>query len=104
MTRRLTYALVAAGVLVVLAGGGAYVYFFSGLRTSPQQLALQSASPTASASTSTAGLAGKWTVGTGSLAGYRVNELFAGQSSKHQAVARTSGVSGSIHVTGDATT
>ncbi len=36
MTRRLTYALVAAGVLVVLAGGGAYVYFFSGLQTSPQ--------------------------------------------------------------------
>jgi hypothetical protein len=32
-----------------------------------------------------------------------VQELFAGQSSKHEAVARTSQVSGGITATGDAT-
>ena len=40
---------------------------------------------------------------TGSLAGYRVKELFVGQSSKHEAVARTSTVSGTVAVSGDAT-
>ena len=39
---------------------------------------------------------------TGSLAGYRVKELFVGQTSKHEAVARTSTVSGTLTVSGDA--
>ena len=51
----------------------------------------------------TASLTGSWTVTTGSLAGYRINELFVGQSSKHQAVARTSTVSGGLTVSGDST-
>jgi len=104
MSRRLVFGVIAAAVLVALAGGGVYVYFFSSLHTAPQQLALGSASPTATASGSTAGLAGKWTVASGSQAGYRVNELFVGQTTKHQAVARTSGVSGGMTVAGDATT
>jgi polyisoprenoid-binding protein YceI len=105
MSRRLTFGLIAVAVLVALAGGGAYVYFFSSLRTSPQQLGLQTPSPsaTASASASTTDLAGKWTVTSGSLVGYRVKELFVGQSTKHEAVARTSTVSGGITVAGDAT-
>lgn len=37
---------------------------------------------------------------TGSLAGYRVQELFAGATSKHLAVARTSNVSGNLTVSG----
>jgi polyisoprenoid-binding protein YceI len=41
-------------------------------------------------------------VTTGSLAGYQVQELFAGEASKHLAVARTSSVSGSLTVSGDA--
>ena len=104
MTRRLTIGLIAVALLVALAGGGVYVYFFSSLRTSPQALGLQPASPaaTATASTSTTELAGKWTVTTGSVVGYRVKELFAGQSTKHEAVARTSTVSGGIAVAGDA--
>ena len=92
-------AVVAA---LALAGGGAYVYFFSGLRSSPSTLSLSS--PSASpAATSSAGIAGTWTVTTPSLAGYRVKELFVGQTSKHEAVARTSTVSGSFNVSGDAT-
>src|SRR5712691_9273426 len=103
MKGRLLIAGVAAAALA-LAGGGAYVYFFSGLRSSPSALGLSS--PTAHASgtpaaTTAGGLAGRWTVTTGSRAGYRVQELFVGQTSKHEAVARTTNVSGSLTVSGD---
>jgi polyisoprenoid-binding protein YceI len=101
MRSRLTIALAAGAAFVVLAGGGAYVYFFSGLRSSPSPLALSTPSPSASTAP-TGGLAGTWTVTTGSVAGYRVKELFVGQTSKHEAVAQTSTVSGSLTVSGDA--
>jgi polyisoprenoid-binding protein YceI len=105
MKGRLTIAVAACVAVVVLAGGGAYVYFFSGLRSSPSALGL-SATPkpaaTGAPTPATAGtLAGTWTVTTGSLAGYRVKELFVGQTSKHEAVARTSTVSGNLIVSGD---
>ena len=105
MRRNLIVAAAAGIAVIVLIGAGAYAYFFSGLRTSPGSLAL-SASPTATSSSPTAaptGLAGQWKVTTGSLAGYRVQELFAGETSKHEAVARTTNVSGSLTVSGDAT-
>ena len=105
MRRRLIITAAAAVAVVALAGGGAYVYFFSGLRSSPSALGL-SATPSPAATgtptpAATGSLAGKWTVTTGSLAGYRVKELFVGQTSKHEAVARTSTVSGSLTVSGD---
>ncbi len=101
MTSRLLIAGVALVAALALAGGGAYVYFFSGLRSSPSALGL-SATPSAQGSaTASTGLAGRWTVTTGSLAGYRVKELFVGETSKHEAVAHTSTVSGSLTVTGD---
>ena len=101
MRTRLLVAGVAVVAAMALAGGGAYVYFFSGLRSSPSALGL-SATPSAQASPTTgASLAGTWTVTTGSVAGYRVKELFVGETSKHEAVARTSTVSGSLTVSGD---
>jgi len=107
MKSRFLIAGAAVIAVIALAGGGAYVYFFSGLRSSPNALGL-SASPSTQASTSpsasTAGsLAGSWTVTTGSLAGYRVKELFVGETSKHEAVARTSTVTGSLTVAGAST-
>jgi polyisoprenoid-binding protein YceI len=101
MPRRLLVPIVAVLGLLVLGGGAAgYVYFFSGLRTSPPSFALASPSATASASSTTAaGYAGVWQVASGSLAGYRVKEQFAGQTSTHEAVARTSGVSGQLTIT-----
>ena len=103
MRNRLIIAGAALVAALALAGGGAYVYFFSGLRSSPSALGLSaSPSPAASGSPGSSGaLAGKWTVTTGSVAGYRVKELFVGQTSKHDAVARTSTVSGSLTVSGD---
>lgn len=103
MKRNLIVAAVAGVAVLALIGVGGYIYFFSSLRTSPATLELSSASPSASApSTGSAGLAGKWNIATGSLVGYRVQELFVGASSKHLAVARTSNVSGSLTVAGDA--
>ncbi|HYR48847.1 MAG TPA: YceI family protein [Candidatus Eisenbacteria bacterium] len=101
MKRNLIVAAVAGVAVLALIGGGGYIYFFSGLRTSPDTLALSSAPATAPTSTSTTGLAGTWNIAAGSLVGYRVQELFAGESSKHLAVARTSSVTGSLKVSGD---
>jgi polyisoprenoid-binding protein YceI len=101
MKRNLIVAAAAGLAIVVLMGVAAYVYFFSGLRTSPARLAL-SAPSTSSPQQTTTGLAGTWKVTTESLAGYRVQELFVGETSKHLAVARTSDVSGGLTVVGDA--
>jgi len=87
----------AVVVLSLLGGAGAYAYFFSGLRASPPALTL--ATPSASAAAATAAGAGTWTVASGSLVGYRVNEQFVGQSSAHQAVARTGDVTGTVKIT-----
>lgn len=107
MPRKFWIPIAAVAALLVLGGGGAYVYFFSGLRTTPPALALASTSPTASSSASptsaTAGT-GTWTVASDSLAGYRVKEQFVGQSSSHEAVARTSAVSGQATITQSGTT
>ena len=105
MRRPIVIGAIAALAVLALAAGGAYIYYFSGLRTSPPQLGL-SASPIPSSSTPTpyTGLAGRWIVGSGSVAGFRVKELFVGQTSKHEAVARTSSVSGELSVSGDTTT
>jgi polyisoprenoid-binding protein YceI len=102
MRRNLIVAAAAGLVVLALAGLGGYVYFFSNLRSSPPSLAL-SASPTASPATTSTGLAGTWTVSTGSQARYRVKELFVGETAKHDAVAQTSSVTGSLTVAGDAT-
>jgi len=98
MKRNLIVAAAAGIAVIVLAGVGGYVYFFSNLRSSPTALGLSS-SPSP-ATTASSGLAGTWKVTTGSLAGYRVQELFVGETSKHLAVARTSNVSGGLTVSG----
>lgn len=109
MTRRLFIPIVAVVALVVLGGGAvSYVYFFSGLRTTPPALAFASpspspstaatASPASTPSTSATGFAGVWSVASGSLAGYRVKEQFVGQTSTHEAVARTTAVSGQLTI------
>jgi polyisoprenoid-binding protein YceI len=98
MRRKLWIPVIGLATLAVLAAGGAYVYFFSGLRSAPPVLALSSPTPTASSSASAPAGTGNWTVASGSLAGYRVTEQFVGQSSTHEAVARTSAVSGVVAI------
>src|SRR5207244_4886733 len=103
MSRKLWIPLGAVAVLALIGAGGAYAYFFSGLRTSPSSLALSSPSASPSAASSASG-AGTWQITTGSLVGYRVTEQFVGQSSTHEAVARTSDVSGQVTITQTGTT
>jgi len=102
MSRKLWIPIVAVAALVLLGGGGAYVYYFSGLRSAPPTLALSSPAASASATSSASGSAtaggATWTITTGSLAGYRVKEQFVGQSSSHEAVARTSDVAGQVSI------
>jgi len=105
MRTRILVAVAAVVAVIALAGGAGYVYYFSGLRSAPAQLGL-SATPTATTTpattpTATGSLTGSWTVTTGSVAGYRIKELFVGQASKHEAVARTTNVSGDLTVSGD---
>jgi polyisoprenoid-binding protein YceI len=101
--RRLVIVAVIVALLALGGVGAAYAYFFSGLRTAPRPLALASASasPSAPSSSSPAAptdLTGRWTVADGSQAGYRVREQFVGQAGPHEAVARTSAVSGGFTV------
>jgi polyisoprenoid-binding protein YceI len=101
MSRKLWIPIAGVALLATLAAGSAYVYFFSGLRSTPPALALSSPSPAASSSPSPTATSsnGNWTVASGSLAGYRVKEQFVGQSSTHEAVARTSAVTGQVAIT-----
>jgi polyisoprenoid-binding protein YceI len=99
LRRPLFIGLAAFSALVVLAGAGAYAYYFTGLRSVPAPLSLSSfGSNGSSANASADGLVGHWTVTTGSQAGYRVNEELLGQTAKHEAVARTSEVTGELTV------
>jgi polyisoprenoid-binding protein YceI len=105
--RRLAVWLAGAAVAVaLLAVGGAFVYihFISG--PAPAPLGLKTggapAATTSPAQTepvvSSGSLAGSWRVAAGSVVGYRVNEVLAGQ--QNVAVGRTSAISGSMSITG----
>jgi polyisoprenoid-binding protein YceI len=99
MKRNLLIGAAVVAVLLLGGGAGAYAYFFSGLRSAPQPLALASPSPAATAASSAPGdPTGTWRVASGSQVGYRVREQFIGQSAAHEAVARTSDVSGTLTV------
>jgi polyisoprenoid-binding protein YceI len=97
--RKLLIPIVAAAVVIVGGAAGAYAYFFSGLRSAPPALALATASASAPASPSVSATGTTtWTVASGSVAGYRVREQFVGQSSAHEAVARTIQVTGQVSI------
>jgi polyisoprenoid-binding protein YceI len=104
--RRVWIPVAAVIALMLLGSAGAYAYFFSGLRSTPPALSLAtpSASATSAGSASATAGAGTWSIAAGSLVGYRVNEQFAGQSSSHQAVARTSDVTGKVVIAQTGTT
>jgi len=106
--RRLFWWLVSAlAAVVVLSVGGAFVYihFISG--PAPAPLSLRSSAPSAGASDTgaagaTATLTGSWRVAAGSIVGYRVNEVLAGQN--NVAVGRTRDITGSLTIAGDSVT
>ena len=101
-------------VLAALAAAGPFIYihFFNStpaaLSLSPGNSASTSssaapASSTATANTAASGaVAGTWTVGTGSVVGYRVNEVLLGQNAT--AVGRTTSDTGHLTISGSTAT
>jgi polyisoprenoid-binding protein YceI len=93
---------VVAAVVAVLGSTFVYIHFISGKAPAPLSLkatagARQSTSP-AGDSAAAAPLAGRWKAGSGSVVGYRVQEVLFGQ--KNIAVGRTSAITGSITIRG----
>jgi polyisoprenoid-binding protein YceI len=105
----LRWVLVAAAAVVVLAVGVPFVYIHFIEGPAPAPLGLNgTASPSAANGSGGSGqpagtpLAGTWAVATGSRAGYRVNEVLAGQN--NVAVGRTSSVAGHLTLSRTAVT
>jgi polyisoprenoid-binding protein YceI len=110
MSRTLRWIIGAVVILVVLGVGGPFVYihFFSG--STPAALTLPTGSPSAVAPSAVAPstvapstvdpstVAGTWKITTGSVVGYRVNEVLLGQNTT--AVGRSSEVTGHLTISG----
>jgi polyisoprenoid-binding protein YceI len=107
---------VAALAILVVGGTWLYIHVIEGPAPAPLRLnptitagaasaastPAASAPATASAGTSAATVAGTWRVASGSIVGYRVNEVLAGQN--NVAVGRTSSISGSMTISGTTVT
>lgn len=96
--RWLVRGAIALGVVVVLAVGIPFVYIHLIEGQAPAKLSLSSSKSSGAAGP----VAGTWTVTSGSVVGYRVNETLIGQ--KNTAVGRTSGVNGTVVIKGDSVT
>jgi polyisoprenoid-binding protein YceI len=98
LSRRLLIGVGLAALVVVLAVG-AYAYqFFTPQKASSIPATSVSLSTPSSSPSVGAGLAGKWTVSSGSSAGYRATEQFVGVTGPNQAIADTTAVSGGMTV------
>ena len=103
---------IAAVAVLAAAGPFIYIHFFNSapaaLSLSPgsSASASSSASPSGGAATATTAasgsVAGTWAVGSGSVVGYRVNEVLLGQNAT--AVGRTSSVTGHLTIGGSTAT
>jgi polyisoprenoid-binding protein YceI len=106
--RWLGWVIGGAVTIVVLAVGVpfAYIHFIEG--PAPKALSLgargaqgshpSGSHPSGSATSGTSSVGGTWEVGTGSVVGYRVNEVLVGQN--NVAVGRTHSVTGSLVISG----
>jgi polyisoprenoid-binding protein YceI len=104
--RRLRWWLLGglvALVIVVVGGTWLYIHVIAGPAPAPLSLKSGPSSGRTSGSASTAAaVAGTWHVAPGSIVGYRVNEVLAGQN--NVAVGRTSHVTGSLDIRGGTVT
>ena len=101
MQKSAKYALIAV-VLVILLGGFGFYWFF--LRSdAPPRASLQIGTPSSTLADAPSTADGTWTVQRGDavFVGYRVQELFGGETVKATAVGRTPAVDGTLTVAGD---
>ncbi|MGA3149067.1 MAG: YceI family protein [Acidimicrobiales bacterium] len=97
--------IVGLVVVVVLLVGGPFVYIHLIEGPAPAKLSLPRTSTPVDAggsSSTQASLDGTWSVGSGSIVGYRVQEVLIGQHAT--AVGRTAKVSGSVSISGTSVT
>jgi len=102
------WLLGGAITLAVLVAGGTWLYIHVIEGPAPAPLGLRSGSSpsagssvggqSAAADAASGAVAGHWRVASGSIVGYRVQEVLAGQN--NTAVARTSDISGSMTISG----
>jgi len=85
---------VAALALLVIGGIWIYIHLIEG--PAPAPLSLKSSTSASAGTASATGLTGTWRVASGSIVGYRVDEVLAGQN--NVAVGRTSAISGSMTI------
>jgi len=104
---RLKWLLPVPVVLIVLIVGGTWLYINVIREDPPERLSLEDSSssddstPAAGDETAASGeVEGEWTIGAGSIAGYRVDEVRLGQGL--EAVGRTEDVTGTMSITGTA--
>lgn len=111
--RRAIWLLGGLAGLALLVFGGAWLYIHVIQGPAPAPLSLKSGSPSASPSAtpgsaspdpgqSSGSVAGTWQVTSGSIVGYRVTEVLAGQN--NVAVGRTSDIRGSMTIRGASVT
>ena len=101
------WALGGVAALAVLVAGGTWIYIHLIEGPAPAPLSLKSSTKTSTgtASTGTASItkvAGTWRVASGSIVGYRVDEVLAGQN--NVAVGRTSTINGTMSISGTTVT
>src|SRR5438105_8967448 len=94
------WVLIGVTILLVAVVGGPFAYIHLVEGKAPPPLTL--ASPPTGSSSSATTPDGTWKVATGSVVGYRVNEVLFGQS--NVAVGRTGAITGSINVAGTTST
>jgi polyisoprenoid-binding protein YceI len=97
--------LVAAAALAVVAVGGfVLVYFVLFPTSSPKAFSLTTQTQVTQRPRTTgeadASMSGRWTIGVGSAAGYRVREKLAFLPAQSDAVGRTSSIHGAANLTG----
>ena len=105
MLRRYRWLLIGLAVVVAAPVVGTFVYLNVLRDDPPERLTIDDVTTTTAApgetTTSgapTEGIAGSWSVGAGSVVGYRVSEQLFGQSA--EAVGRSEGVTGTLTIEG----
>jgi YceI-like domain len=93
MGKRGAVLVVVGGLLVVGVAGIAFIYFVLFPTSSPKPLRLTGSKVAEPVSSGTS-LSGRWTIATGSVAGYRVREKLGFLPAESDAVGRTSEITG----------
>ena len=87
---------------LAVAGPFLYIHVFNGSTPAALTLSPSGSSASSASSASSSAMAGSWTVGSGSVVGYRVNEVLLGQNAT--AVGRSTSITGHLTIAGSTAT